>query len=355
MKKAKCLRTPKLLGEKTLILASKLKILDRQLEIQRDEQFIYIPLANQPSREQLKTLREHVTGSTVTVHSLPERKKPTKSLLQLLGDELPPHLLASLPHAMDFVGDIAIIDVPLEFEQYRSIIGMAILKGNKKVHTVLAKEGPIGGTYRLREFTVIAGEPRTETVHKEYGCLYYVDLAEAYFSPRLSFEHRRIASLVKNGETVVDLFAGVGPFSVQIAKNQQNVEVYAVDLNPEAVKYLERNIRVNRLTGRVHPILGDARQVVNNKLSGVADRAIMNLPEKALQFVDVACKTIKSQGGTVHFYGFIKESDSLENLRANFTEAVERFGRSVEKVLFSRLVRETAPYEWQAVLDARIR
>jgi tRNA (guanine37-N1)-methyltransferase len=212
----------------------------------------------------------------------------------------------------------------------------------------------VGGTYRLREFTVIAGEPRTETVHKEYGCQYYVDVAKAFFSPRLSFEHHRVASLVDNGETVVDLFAGVGPFSIQIAKNHQNVNIYAVDVNPDAVEYLKKNIRTNRVTGRVHPILGDARQVVESKLIGVADRAIMNLPEKAIQFVDVACRAIKPSGGTVHFYSFINKPDSLESLKVRLADAVKKSGKTVEKTLFSRIVRETAPYEWQAVLDVRI-
>jgi tRNA (guanine37-N1)-methyltransferase len=153
---------------------------------------------------------------------------------------------------------------------------------------------------------------------------------------------------------VVDLFAGVGPFSIQIAKNRQNVTVHAVDVNPDAVEYLKKNIRINRVMGKVHPILGDAKQVVKSKLSGIADRAIMNLPEKAIDFVDVACETIRPLGGTVHFYSFVNKSDSLENLGARFATAVEDSGRSVEKMLFSRLVRETAPLEWQAVLDVRI-
>ncbi len=354
MKKAECLRTRKVLGEKTLTLASKLGILDRQLEIQRDEQFIYIPLTNQPSIEQLKTLEKQVSESTIMIHSFPERKKPAASLVQLLEGKLPPHLLASLSRAFDLVGDLAIVEVPSELDPYRQTIGETILKGNKKIRAVLAKAGPVGGTYRLRELTVIAGENRTETVHKEYGCQYHIDVAKAYFSPRLSFEHHRVASLVKDGETVTDLFAGVGPFSIQTARNHQNVTVYAVDMNPNAIKYLEKNIRVNKVTGKVRPILGDARQVVNVKLSGIAERAIMNLPEKAIEFVDVACKTIKPQGGTIHFYGFIRKSDPLKNLRANFTEAVDKSGRNVEEILFSRLVRETAPHEWQAVLDARI-
>jgi len=182
-----------------------------------------------------------------------------------------------------------------------------------------------------------------------------VNVAKAYFSPRLSFEHHRVASLAKEGETVVDLFAGVGPFSVQIAKNHQNITVFAVDVNPDAIEYLKKNIRANRVIGKVRPILGDARQVVKSRLSGVADRAIMNLPEKAIEFLDIACETIKPSGGTLHFYSFVKKSDSLESLKVLFARAVEKSGRSVEKILFSRLVRETAPYEWQAVLDARIR
>jgi tRNA (guanine37-N1)-methyltransferase len=354
MKKSVCIKTPKKEGEKALTLANKLGLINKDLEIQRDEKSIYIPIVRPPLTEELVTLKEQATDCEVADHSFPERKKPGMSLAQLLEDKFPPYLLPSLPRAIDFVGDIAIVEIPPELETYKSAVGEAILKMNKKVRTVLAKAGAVGGTYRLREFTVIAGEPETETIHREYGSLYYVDVSKAFFSPRLSFEHRRVASLVEEGETVVDMFAGVGPFSIQIAKKHQDVNVYAVDVNPDAVEYLKKNVRVNRVVGKVHPVLGDARQVVKSKLSAFADRAIMNLPEKAMEFVDVACETIKPSGGTVHFYSFVNKSDSLEILAARFADAVKKSGRSVEKTLFARLVREIAPYEWQAVLDVRI-
>jgi tRNA (guanine37-N1)-methyltransferase len=95
----------------------------------------------------------------------------------------------------------------------------------------LTKAGDISGTYRIRDYTFIAGEHKTQTIHREFGCQFHVDIAKAYFSPRLSHEHQRVASLVQSCETVVDLFAGVGPFSVMIAKKNPNVKVYAVDLN----------------------------------------------------------------------------------------------------------------------------
>ncbi|NIW14337.1 MAG: hypothetical protein GWN31_10485, partial [Candidatus Thorarchaeota archaeon] len=96
---------------------------------------------------------------------------------------------------------------PSELDSYDQVIGEAILELHKNVRTVLAKAGAVSGTYRLRDYRVIAGEPHTGTVHKEYGCQYRVDLAKAYFSPRLSYEHNRVASLVEEGETTVDMFA----------------------------------------------------------------------------------------------------------------------------------------------------
>jgi tRNA (guanine37-N1)-methyltransferase len=272
----------------------------------------------------------------------------------LLKDKLPTHLIVRLPHAIDFVGDIAIIEVPPSLYAYKAVIGKAILETSHKVRTVLAKVGAVEGTYRLREFSIIAGENRTETIHKEYGCQYHVDVTKAYFSPRLSYEHNRVVSLVEEGETVVDLFAGVGPFAIQIAKKRKSVKVYAVDINPYAVEFLKENVRLNRVEGKVFPILGDARQIAKDRLSGLADRVIMNLPESAIEFVDAACKVTKVAGGTVHFYGFVNASGSVENLQLLLAESIEKSGRGLEKILSSRLVRATAPHEWQVVVDAKI-
>ena len=179
-------------------------------------------------------------------------------------------------------------------------------------------------------------------------------MAKAYFSPRLSHEHQRVAVLVQSGEDVVDLFAGVGPFSVLIAKRNPDVRVYAVDINPEAVELLKVNARVNRVENRVFPIVGDARQITQNKLKGSADRVIMNLPETAIEFVDAACQAIKPQGGIIHFYAFVRHPDSIENLKMRFSQAVESAGRKVDAFIQVRSVRETAPFESQIVLDAKI-
>jgi tRNA (guanine37-N1)-methyltransferase len=350
-----CIKVSKIDGEKTLILANKLGVIDRTLEIRKNKTHIYIPILRQPEEKELSILEAQVPDFQLATNVFTKKKQQRKSLAKVLENRLPPHLLAILPRALDIVGDIAIIEIPPELKAHERPIGEAILTVHKNVQTVLAKAGAVSGTYRLREFEVIAGENKTATIHKEYGCKYHVDIAKAYFSPRLSQEHNRVAALVQKGETVVDLFAGVGPFSVLIAKNNAEAKVYAVDMNPDAIKLLERNIRLNRVENRVIPVQGDARRVVETRLLGVADRVLMNLPEKAFEFVDTACKAIKPAGGTVHYYAFIRLPDSLENMQLRFSEVVEKAGRKVDAFLSAKTVRETAPYEWQIVLDAKIR
>ena len=349
-----CIKVPKKQGEKARALANKLEFIDKSLEIQRDEINLCIPLLRQPDEGDLATLKNQVSEIQLATDTFMEKQAPEKTLMEFLENKLPPHLLASLPQALDVIGDIAIIEIPRELKLYESEIGEAIIKTHRNVRTVLAKAGAISGTYRLREFTFIAGEHRTQTVHREFGCQYHVDVAKAYFSPRLSHEHQRVAALVQTGETVVDLFAGVGPFSMLIAKKNPNVRVYAVDINPDAVELLKVNARVNRVENRVFPVLGDARQITANKLKGSADRVIMNLPETAIEFVDAACQAIKPQRGIIHFYAFVRSPDSMENLKLRFCQAVESTGRKVEAFLCARSIRETAPFESQIVLDAKI-
>ncbi|MEM3153716.1 MAG: class I SAM-dependent methyltransferase family protein [Candidatus Bathyarchaeia archaeon] len=354
-KEALCLKIPKINGEKAITTAHKLELINKELVVQRNNNYIYIPLVKSPSQDEIQALQKQAINLEITTYTFPERKTRPKTFIELLEDKLPPHLLACVPRAMDIVGDIAIIEIPPELEAHKMEIGNAILQIHKNLRTVLAKAGAVKGEYRTREYTIIAGEPKTETIHKEHGCLYHVDLAKAYFSPRLSHEHKRVASMVKEGETVIDMFAGVGPFSILIAKNHERVRVYAIDINPEAIALLEKNVRLNRVEGKVHPILGDAKQIVKQKLREQADRIIMNLPEKAIEFVGAACEALKPEGGTIHFYGFVTAEDPMEKLELRFKEEVKKFGRTVAKILHSRTVRETAPYEWQAVLDAEIR
>jgi len=353
--KAPCIRVEKTSGEKAIVAANRLSLLNRDFRVQREQDYLCIPLIREPQRNELEELKKNLRRFEVLQREFREHvERPTK-LVDLLSDKLPPHLLASLPHAVDFVGDIAVVEIPPELEEYKVIVGKAILATHKPLTTVLTKSSAVSGEYRVREFETIAGVEKTKTVHREHGCVFHVDLAKAYFSPRLSYEHSRVASLVEEGETVLDMFAGVGPFSILIAKKHEKVHVYAVDKNPEAIQLLKKNIVVNRVEAKVTPVLGEAKRIVMERLRGSMDRVIMNLPEKAIEYVEAACEAIKPRGGIIHYYEFTSTPEPFENAKNRLTEAIKQANRKLLKIVHSRIVRGTAPFTWQVGVDARIK
>jgi len=353
MTKTPCLEIPKAYGEKAITLIRKLGIFNLDLMIQRTEDHLCIPLVGRPLPAHVKEFKKTLPTFQVSVQEFPTKVKRATKIIDVLEGKLPSHLLASLPHSIDFVGDIAIVGLDQEFGIYMKLLGEAILETNKRIKTVLIRSSAVEGIFRVRKFEVIAGQSKTETTHKEHGCIYHVDVAKVYFSPRLSHEHNRVASQVNEGETIVDMFAGVGAFSILIAKRHENVKAYAVDMNPEAIKYLEKNIVANRVQGKIIPILGDVRKVVNKQLVGVAERVIMNLPEKAIEYIDVACGVLNPEGGIMHYYEFAKAPNPMETAKVRLTEAVKEANRSLE-ILSAKTVRATAPFEWQIVVDAKI-
>jgi len=275
-------------------------------------------------------------------------------LSEALKGKIPEKLLAKVPRSLDLIGHVAVVEIPRELEPYASLIGETLMRMHRHIETVLAKVGPVEGEHRIRRFKLIAGKPETETLHREHGCLFRLDVGKVYFSPRLSFEHARVAGLVRPGETVLDMFAGVGPFSILIAKRSRNVRVYAVDANSEAYRYLYENVRLNKVEDRVTPVLGDIRKVAKTKLGRLRfDRIIMNLPEKAYRYLAEACLLAKPEA-TIHYYCFAggqsPEDEALKSLKENLASL------KIEdcRVLKVRLVREVAPRIWQVAVDFKL-
>ena len=348
------LKVPKELGEKAIRLSVRMGLFHKGLKVKLDNGDLFVPLNRKPQSSHIEDFKETLQQFNVVTQDFTVQVKRPRTAFEIAGDKLPAYLLASFPRSIDFIGNIAIVEIPQELEKHKRVIGEAILEAHKQVRTVLAKSSPIRGVRRLREYEVIAGLPETETVHKEHGCIYHLDVYKVYFSPRLSHEHHRVASLVDENETVIDMFAGVGPFSILIAKTKKDVKVYAVDVNPDAVRYLKKNILANRVLDKVVPILGDARKVIHQKLQGTANRVIMNLPEKAREYIDAACEALKPEGGIIHYYGFAEGPKPLEAAKDELTEVFAKQNRRINKFLFARTVREIAPFKWQVAVDISV-
>jgi tRNA (guanine37-N1)-methyltransferase len=259
---------------------------------------------------------------------------------------------AELYSAFDQIGDILVIRIPDSLLSKKKIIGEALLENVHTARSVFYQVSDVEGDFRTRNLEIIAGEDNTETEYKEFGCRFKVDVEKAFFSPRLSTERNRIADLVQDGEVIINMFGGVGMFSIVAAKKKK-CTVYNIDLNPYAAKLCEQNVKLNKkLVGTVISIQGDAAQIVKEQLQDKGDRTLMLLPERSDEFLDSAISATKN-GGIIHYYCHQhadKRQDSVELSKQHYLQVTP----VKSEVLGGRMVRAVGPHYYQTVVDVRI-
>src|SRR6185437_2013773 len=230
----------------------------------------------------------------------------SKYLKKLLKDVLPDDEISKVFSSFDIIGDIAIIKIPDSLLSKKNIIGHALLSNIPNLSSIFLQNTAVDGEYRLRGLELIAGVEKYITLYKEYGCKFLVNVASSYFSPRLSTERKRMADISNENETIVNMFAGVGTFSIIIAKKIP-VMIYNIDSNIDAFILSKINSKLNKVEKRVVSIHGDAQNILSSTdFINIADRILMPLPEKAFEYVDVSINCLKSTGGYLHFFSHVK-------------------------------------------------
>ena len=256
-----------------------------------------------------------------------------------------------LVSAFDQIGDIIIVRIPDSLIPKKKIIGKALLEQVKTANSVFYQSSPVEGDFRTRNLELIIGDKKTETEYKENGCRFIVDVEKAFFSPRLSTERERISNLVNDDDVIVNMFGGVGMFSLLAAK-KKSCTVYNIDINPIASKLCEENIKINKLKGKVISLNGDSTVIIEDRLQEKADRVLMLLPERSDEFLDVAISSLK-KNGVVHYYSHIhaeKKQDAAKLSEEHFLSV----NKIQARITSSRVVRPVGPRFYQTVVDAEI-
>jgi tRNA (guanine37-N1)-methyltransferase len=306
-----------------------LEAFDRSKKVGSDCSHLYLPVLELDYRA-LSRLQELGDYELVMAHF--EAEPPQLSPQDILG----------YSPSFEVVGDIAIIE-PGDEEKVAEVL----LSLNKSLKVVIVPISDVEGEFRTRRFRQVAGEPRTTTEHKEHGLRYCLDLEGAYFTPRLGTERLRIASQIKPSELVLDMFAGVGPFSLLVAK--RGARVVAIDKNPIAMIYLRQNIALNKREN-VLAVEGDAGERAL-EYECMADHVIMNLPHSASSFLVPAIRAARP-GGVIHYYAISPEEALYGDLRL-IKEAATKVGAEVE-VTYQGIVRSYAPHRYNTVIDFRV-
>jgi tRNA (guanine37-N1)-methyltransferase len=230
------------------------------------------------------------------------------------------------------------------------------MQTNKRIKAVWRQTSSVSGNFRLRDLELVLGERKTEIIHKEHGCIFKVDLEKCYFSPRLLYERMRIAEQIQPGEVILNMFAGVGCYSVIIAKHSNPEKIFSIEINPVAIQCMQENIRLNKVEEKVIPVQGDAKKIIEERLQNVADRVLMPLPQKAYEYLDCALLALKPKGGWIHYYDFEhakKGENPIEKTELKVSKKLQMLGVDFQAA-FERIVRTTGPNWYQVVLDIRV-
>jgi len=287
--------------KKELIFA---KILDRNYSAKKGDDCVFFPVTKKFKNYSLYDikLKENIFKL---------------GLKKLLSKDLSSKELRLLKTAYDIIGEVAILEIPLELRKKEKVIAKKILELNKSVRTVLRKEGGHEGEFRLQKSVFLAGKRNRETTHLESRCRFNLNVDKVYFSPRLVTERMRVAKSVKKGEKVLVMFSGCGIYPVMISKNSLAEKIVGVEVNKVACNYAKKNLKLNKVDN-IEIICGDVRKILP-KLKDKFDRVIMPLPKDADKFLDLI-PLVCNEGCLVQMYAFdtVLAPESWKKVRKAF-------------------------------------
>ncbi len=251
----------------------------------------------------------------------------------------------------DNFGNIAVVKFPKNSKlKDKKKFAEKLLREQKGVKTVLEKKERIKGRLRKLSTNYIAGEKTKEVLYKENGCVFRFNIDETYFSPRLSNERKEIASKIKKGENVLVMFAGVAPYSIVIAKLSKAKKVFSNEINKQANRYAELNIRLNRVKDKIELISGDAKKLPE-KLKQKFDVIVMPRPQLKETFLKQAFQLSK-RNTRIYYYDFCRDKE-IDSVTEKIKEEARKYRKKI-KILNVKKAGEIAPYKIRLRIDFKV-
>jgi tRNA wybutosine-synthesizing protein 2 len=252
------------------------------------------------------------------------QETPFKSIKKTISSLIPSELVHHLPRKWEKIGSVVTIKLPEELSRYKEIIGKVYAKG--------------------------LGSHQTETIHIENGIRFKVDPQLIMFSSGNMAERRRMAVISDPNETVVDLFAGIGYFTLPIAVYSKPKKIVACEINPVAFDYLCANVVLNHVSSIVEPRFGDNREIAPKDC---ADRVVLGYLQDPQGFLPVAFACLKNHTGILHYHELVPVELIPHQPLSHIEQVARCFDRCVELLKVNE-IKSYAPRVNHMVLDVRI-
>jgi tRNA wybutosine-synthesizing protein 2 len=274
---------------------------------------------------------------------------PFNRIKKLLANQISPSLINKIPNKWEQVGDVVTIVILPELEGCKEKIGETFAEV-LNCKTVLRDIGGIKGELRKPDVEVIFGSKNTETIHKENGVKFKLDPQKIMFSSGNINERIRMANISAIKETVVDLFAGIGYFSLPLAVHGKVKKIYSCEKNPVSYNYLCENIALNNVTSVVEPLFGDNREIAPKN---VADRVIMGYIGNTASFLSTAFNCLKNSCGVIHFHDKFSEKNVPKMTMEKIKQEASKIDRVAELLKYKQ-VKSYAPGISHFVFDIKV-
>ncbi len=339
----KTIRVPIEKGEEARLEVLTADLLDNTRKIRKlqtwEDSFLEIPVTEAAGKR--------AGNYPVVEQEDPEFLQKTFSLKEYLKDSFSEAELAYVPSGWQILGDIIIISIPEVLEDNKKKVAEALLSMYPKCKSVVRDFG-IEGQFRQPKRELLLGSG-TETIHKEHGCFFKQDVTKVMYSKGNLEERKRMSRLGK-GEVVVDMFAGIGYFSIPMAVHSRPRKIISIEINPESFAYLKENIRLNRVEDIIIPICGDCSKFTPE---GTADRVLMGYVGTTHYYLEPAIKALKNSGGILHYHETVPENLAKTRPQDRIKKAAESLGKKVE-ILETRRIKKYSPGVLHVVVDARV-
>jgi len=339
----KTIRVPIEKGEEARLEVLTADLLDNTRKICKlqtwEDSFLEIPV--------IEAAGEKVGDFPVVEQEDPEFLEKPGTLKECLKNYLSETELACVPSGWHILGDIVIVSIPESLDEKRHLIAKALLSMYPKCKSVVRDFG-IEGQFRQPKRELLLGSG-TETIHKEHGCLFKQDVTKVMYS-KGNLEERKRMSRLGEGEIIVDMFAGIGYFSIPMAVHGRPRKIISIEINPESFAYLKENIRLNRVEEIITPVCGDCLKFTPE---GTADRVLMGYVGTTHYYLEPAIKALKNSGGILHYHETVPENLAKNRPQDRIKKAAESRGKKVE-ILETRRIKKYSPGVLHVVVDARV-
>ncbi len=347
MEKVYFVMVDKVSAEKTRRLLLDESLFNKDYAVLKDKDKVLLPLIKKYNK--IKSLDSNNIKYKLAIREVGKLENVKVDYLSELREILNDDDYNSLVKGYDLLGNIIILDIPDSLIKYEKRIAKVFLKSNKNVETVLKKNGPVEGIYRVRPIKYVLGKHSFMANYKENGCEFVFDVRKVFFSIRLAYERNRISNLISDNENVCVPFAGVGPFAIEISKKHPNTNIVAIELNKYGYFYMKKNIKLNNLNN-IKPVLADFNEFAKT-CDKKFDRIVMPMPKSSLSFLDSAFKLSKNNT-FVHIYTFC-ESDKIDEVKSMILKHAKDNNYKVEFKLI-RKVRTYSKSIIEIVVDYKI-